>query len=255
MPPGASSVVDEDLMSQSSHPIIALWTVPRSVSTTFERMMVERGDMTVISEPFLRSYYYGPDRRSARYGEVDPAASAEAVLGQIEEAAERGPVFVKDMAYQAATLLGPDLLARFHNCFLVRDPAATLRSLARHWPDFTEEETGWHHLDRAATLVEDLGQELVVLDSEVLCADPAGVVQQWCRRTGLDYRPEALHWEPGMLPAWTDWADWHASTSSSTGFEPLRPSPPPTADEGRVYAAYERALPVYRRLTAHALGR
>ncbi len=50
-----------------SHRITFLWTVPRSVSTSFERMMMERGDHVVFDEPFSRSYYFGPDRRSARY--------------------------------------------------------------------------------------------------------------------------------------------------------------------------------------------
>ena len=125
-----------------SNPITFLWTVPRSVSTSFERMMSARGDHIVFDEPFSRSYYYGPDRRSSRYDEILPESSADEVVQQIEEAALEKPVFVKDMAYQAATVLGPDLLKRFDNCFLVRHPAATLRSLDRHWPDFTDEETG-----------------------------------------------------------------------------------------------------------------
>jgi hypothetical protein len=108
-----------------SHRITFLWTVPRSVSTSFERMMMERGDHVVFDEPFSRSYYFGPDRRSARYTESLPDSSAEQILSQIEDAARERPVFVKDMAYQAATLLGTDLLKRFDNCFLVRDPAAT----------------------------------------------------------------------------------------------------------------------------------
>src|SRR5689334_21389059 len=101
-----------------SHRITFLWSVPRSVSTSFERMMMARGDHVVFDEPFSRSYYYGPDRRSARYTETLPDSSAGEVLAGIEEAAGERPVFVKDMAYQAATLLDQDLLGRFANCFL-----------------------------------------------------------------------------------------------------------------------------------------
>ena len=32
--------------------IVPLWSVPRSISTGFERMMIERGDFKVIHEPF-----------------------------------------------------------------------------------------------------------------------------------------------------------------------------------------------------------
>ena len=134
------------------HRIIVLWTVPRSVSTSFERMMSARGDHAVFDEPFSRSYYFGPDRRSSRYTDSLPDSSAEEVLATIEEAALERPVFVKDMAYQAAELLDADLLGRFENCFLVRHPSATLRSLNRHWPDFTDDESGWGHLDEAARI-------------------------------------------------------------------------------------------------------
>jgi hypothetical protein len=238
------------------HRIIVLWTVPRSVSTSFERMMSARGDHAVFDEPFSRSYYFGPDRRSSRYTDSLPDSSAEEVLAAIEEAALERPVFVKDMAYQAATLLGPDLLQRFDNCFLVRDPAATLRSMAKRWPDFTDEESGWEHLDEAVRIVDSLGQPRVVLDADVLCADPAGVVEEWCRRMGLPYLEDALTWEPGMLPEWDLWSSWHASSARSTGFVELRePPPPPTSDEPRLHSAYREALPVYEKLAPDAVGR
>ena len=172
-----------------SHRIIFLWSVPRSVSTSFERMMMARGDHIVFDEPFSRSYYYGPDRRSSRYSGTEPDSSAEDVLKTIERAALERPVFVKDMAYQAAELLDADLLGRFENSFLVRDPAATLRSLARHWPDFTDDESGWRHLDEAGRIADSLGQPRVVLDANILCANSAEVVEEWCERMSLPYEP------------------------------------------------------------------
>jgi hypothetical protein len=76
------------------------------------------------------------------------------------------------MAYQASHLLEARVMQRFRNCFLVRDPAATLRSLAEHWPDFTDEETGWDALGQAADVVEKIGQPLVVVEAAMLCRDP-----------------------------------------------------------------------------------
>lgn len=88
-----------------SHRITVLWTVPRSVSTSFERMMIERGDHTVFDEPFSRSYYYGPERRSDRFTESLPASSDSELLDMLEKAATERPVFVKDMAYHALGVL------------------------------------------------------------------------------------------------------------------------------------------------------
>jgi hypothetical protein len=237
------------------HRIIVMWSVPRSVSTSFERMVSARGDHTVFDEPFSRSYYYGPDRRSSRYTETLPESHATDVLATLEKAAEERPVFVKDMAYHAAALLGPDLLSRFDNCFLVRDPAATLRSLARRWPDFTDDESGWRHLDEAGRIAASLGQPRIVVDADTLCRDPAGVVSAWCDRMELRYVEDALTWDPGMQADWELWSDWHASTARSTSFTPLREPPPaPTPDEPRLHEAYQEALPIYRRFRADALG-
>ena len=237
-----------------AHRITVMWAVPRSMSTAFERMMMERGDHVVFDEPFSRRYYYGPDKRSRRFAEVLPDSSAREVLTSLEAAAEAAPVFVKDMAYHVADLLDTGLLGRFRNSFLIRDPAATLRSLARRWPDFTDEESGWEALGAAADAVERTGQPLVVVDAEALCRDPAGVVAAWCAAMDLPFVPEALAWQPGMRPEWELWADWHGATAEARGFRASGPAPAPPSDaEPRLRQAYERALPVYARLRARAL--
>ena len=51
---------------------IALWAVPRSISTAFERVFVERDDFEVLHEPFSASYYRGSDRLSHRYADEAP---------------------------------------------------------------------------------------------------------------------------------------------------------------------------------------
>jgi hypothetical protein len=51
-----------------------LWAVPRSISTAFERVFVERDDFEVLHEPFSASYYYGEDRPSDRFADAEPKA-------------------------------------------------------------------------------------------------------------------------------------------------------------------------------------
>src|SRR5215207_11477502 len=79
---------------------VALWAVPRSVSTALERVFVERGDFKVFHEPFSASYYYSPERRSDRF--VGMEAKKEYGHQRILErmlAHEEKPVYFKDMAY------------------------------------------------------------------------------------------------------------------------------------------------------------
>jgi hypothetical protein len=232
---------------------IAVWAVPRAASTAFERMVIERGDHEVFDEPFSEHYYFGPRKVSSRFAEVRAHADADAILGRIEEAARRGPVFLKDMAYHVAGLASPTFVAHFTNTFLIRDPARSLPSLARMWPDFTDEEAGFAAVADLVALVEADGQDVVVVDSDDLCRDPGGVVQAWCERVGIAFVPGALSWAPGMRPEWRLWPDWYGATSRSTGFRP--PSdPPPGPVDGRVAAACERWRPVYEELRTRRLA-
>ena len=61
-------------MDANGNKPVALWSVPRSISTAFERVFVERDDFEVLHEPFSASYYYSEDRLSDRYADVDPEA-------------------------------------------------------------------------------------------------------------------------------------------------------------------------------------
>jgi hypothetical protein len=48
--------------------------VPRSISTAFDRVFVERDDFEVLHEPFSASYFYSEERLSDRYAGVEPGA-------------------------------------------------------------------------------------------------------------------------------------------------------------------------------------
>jgi hypothetical protein len=230
---------------------IALWSVPRSASTAFERSMMARGDLTVLHEPFSLHYYFGPDKRSARYDEVRPEADPGAILAAI--GAEPGTVFLKDMACHVADLAGDAFLDRFTHTFLVRDPARTLPSLAAKWPDFSDDEAGFEPLARLVDLVTARAGTPVIVDADDLLRDPPATVRAYCEAVGLAFRPDALRWEAGMPPAWEVWADWHEDAARSTGFGAPSTKPPPARDDPRVAAAYERCAPIYERLRARRL--
>jgi hypothetical protein len=163
---------------------VALWSVPRSISTAFERVFVERDDFEVFHEPFGESYYYSEERLSDRYSdeETRPEDNYENVLARLLEPHEKR-VFVKDMAYQAKPLIGPEFVSRFRNTFIVRDPKYVIASLSRMWPDFTLEETGFeqlYRLFRYATEAEDV----VVVDSMTFSENPVGVLAAYCEAPG-----------------------------------------------------------------------
>lgn len=243
----------------TAHPIVVLWTTPRSRSTAFERMVVERGDHQVFDEPFSLRYYYSCERRSDRFDQTLPDSDLLSILARLRAAAQVGPVFVKDMAYYLDDVLGEELLAGFVNSFLVREPTAAIASFAREWPDLTEEEAGYPSLGKAFRIARSLtGADPPVIEADELAADPSTVIAAWCDAVGVGYRSEALTWEPGMIEQWVRWREWYEGVAQTSGFRPPPPGPArrsATLDDPRLAAVADRAQPVYEELTAVRIGR
>ncbi|MEO1059709.1 MAG: sulfotransferase family protein [Actinomycetota bacterium] len=217
--------------------LLALWATPRTVSTAFERMMIERGDFLVLDEPWSRAYYLGPEQRSTRFPISFPESTYAAVESGVLALAREQHVFVKDMAYHVAPAISDDALASMRHTFLVRDPLAALTSLHKQWPDFTVDEAGYRAQRALFERVTALqGEPPPVIDSDVLRADPSGIIDTWCSRIGIDHLPHALRWSPGMRDEWPLWRDWYENAARSTGFAP--PTPPPV---GAIHPAVEQA--------------
>jgi hypothetical protein len=222
------------------------------VSTAFDKMMRTRGDHLVRTEPFSIAYYLGPEQRSPRFAVTHPEASFERVLDQVLRQADGGPVFVKEMPYQLGPPLSPEVVAAFRGTFLIRDPAHALPSLARHWSDFTDDEAGYAAQHAAWTMMRELGEEPVVIDSDDLRADPEAVVGAWCDAVGIQRRPDALRWTPGMPDEWRVWESWMTRAAESTGFAPPdRVDPPPV--DAVMAERIAASRPYYAALAEHRL--
>ncbi len=232
---------------------IALWAVPRSLSTAFERVFVERDDLEVLHEPFSSSYYYGEDRLSDRYldAEPKPQHNYQNVLSEVLKPRQKR-VFLKDMAYQAKGVLGPEFISNFVNTFIIRDPKYVLTSLYKMWPDFTLEETGYEELYWAYRYAAEAGEDPVVVDAMTFSENPVGILSVYCERLGIPFRANSLSWEPGEVEEWKDWEEWHEAAQQSTGIkraERRDPTLPKALQE-----AYEHCLPYYYTLAAHTIS-
>lgn len=230
---------------------VALWCVPRSISTAFERVFVERDDFEVLHEPFSASYYYSEDRLSERFADEAKAENSyENVLRDVLRPREQR-VFLKDMAYHAKPLIGPDLTSKFVNTFIIRDPKYVLVSMYKMWPDFTLEEAGYEELYRLFRVAEDAGQEPIVVDAMTFSENPVAVLSTYCERAGIPFQEDDLTWQPREVRRWENWEGWHDEAQKSTGIkraERRDPVLPPELEE-----MYERCLPAYYDLAAHAI--
>ena len=206
-----------------SHPIVALWAHPRSMSTATERVMHERGDCTVFHEPFLADYYLHRAIRPMPMLEEDKTKPQdyEAVRAMLLEAAERAPVFFKDMSYYVVPRIfeDPEFARRLCNVFLIRDPRRSIASYFKLDPDFTREEVGleaqWQHF---SYLQEELSVAAMVVEAEAVAADTHKVIGDVWSFAGLPYVESAFEWESDEVPkGWEYVQGWHKDVVSSTG--------------------------------------
>lgn len=263
-------------MSSTDRPL-CLWAAPRTVSTAFDKMMRQREDHKVFTEPFsckfafLTSFqsqlntpthqsdnllnssdawYFGPERVSRRYGVEYLDKNFRHVFDTVLRAASSSSVFVKEMPYQLGPLLRRDVVRSFHGSLLIRHPAWVLPSLHRMWPDFTDVETGYTSLVTVLAMLREAGEEPAVIDSDDLRQDPKAVVGEWCDRVGIPRRPDALSWEPGMPDDWQLWRPWFEKAAQSTCFLPPAGKDPPNVDE-RLARRIDAVRPLYRQLEVH----
>lgn len=236
-----------------SHPDdrpIVLWAVPRSRSTAFERIFVERDDVEVLHEPFSAVYYHGPERRSDEFldGEPDPDATADRVLADVLRPRGRR-VFVKDMAYHVTAQMDAGFVDRFTNTFLVRHPRQALASLHAKHPTFTFEEAGYEQLARLYDLAVDVAEAPpVVIDADDLMRDAEGTVRGYCAAVDLPFVPDALSWEPQEVSEFSSWEGWHDHAQQSTGLGEIDADTTSLPTELR--NVYDRCLPHYEHLLA-----
>ena len=175
--------------------VLVLWGAPRSRSSAFFRMMIERGDFTAVHEPF--SYL-------AEFGYAVLAGtrvtSAPALLSGLRQLAAMRPVFVKETTGKRyPEVLGDE---KFMACdavhtFLIRHPREIIASRYPLDPDAPIDKVGFESLFEVFTEAARLtGHDPVVIDAADLVASPAAIVRAYCERVGIAFLPPALTWSP-----------------------------------------------------------
>jgi hypothetical protein len=236
--------------------VIMMWAHSRSVSTAFLRMMIERGDVTVVHEPFLALTEEGTVTLPSANGRPLVARSAKELLALLPELARERPVFVKEVLdYDYRYLLDhPEELAPYTHAFMIRDPRQTIASHYAAKRTVTSPEIGYERLWELFELVRTAtGRPSLVLRAERLLADPAALVRTFCAYAGLPFRPDALTWDAGDRPEWRRHRAWHLDAIDSAGFHDRRNAYADTVDNNPVLRSfYDHHLPFYERLLQHA---
>ena len=230
--------------------LVFLWGTPRSMSTAFLRMMLERGDHEVYHEPFSSIVVQGHVPVGERI-----ATNHDELLKLLEERARERRVFVKETTEYDYLGNGGERIAEVGvHTFIIRDPRLVIPSHYAMNHDMTCAEVGYGHqvaLARRAQAAS--GEPPLVIEAEALLADAAGTVARYCRHLGIPYLASALSWQPGDQRVWGRTRQWHRDAARSSGFTTSHRTYTQTIDNNEFLAAcYRQHLPHYRVMCAWA---
>lgn len=214
------------------HIIQIMMTVPRTISTAFERVMIERGDHKVFHEPWNSEYISRNQLGGAPPKEIIEAGGYKGIKELFYKYALQTPVYVKDMiwAIQEEILNDEELLSdpKVVLSILMRDPALSIESfflkISENVPiDKALEITRWvFRYDALVLLAEKYhkirGEWPILIKAEQLCENPVLVIENYCQKVGISYIPEALVWDKKMPEDWEHFKRWHMDAAQSGGF-------------------------------------
>ncbi len=204
--------------------IVALWCHPRSMSTSVERLMRERGDFLCLHEPFMYHYYLNQKHRDMPYFEPkkNHPVSYQGVRDMIFEKAEKSQVFFKDMAYYINSDIINDtrLSKSVTHCFLIRNPRASIASYYKLDNEVTLNEIGIEAQWQIYNHFIGLGIKPVVVQAESLRKDPHATAKRWWNNTGLTYKEGAFNWDKKSPQDWEQVKGWHQESIQSTSLLP-----------------------------------
>lgn len=185
--------------------------------------MRERGDLTVLHEPFMYHHYLTqsdrmfPDFRP----ELDHPQTYAEIRAHIRAEAEQRPVFFKDMAYYVVNDLPEDaFLHEMTHAFLIRDPAEATLSYAKRDPDFTRTELGHEAQHRLYETLVAAGQTPLVITADQVRSAPEATLRRYWAYAGLTYIADAFTWDDKTPEGWEAVAEWHETALASGRMKP-----------------------------------
>ena len=235
---------------------IALWSHPRSMSTSVERCFRERGDCYCHHEPFM--YFYYLEKHGTPYPGFDPEGNRPRQLDDIATMVSRRPkdddhgydhLFFKDMSYYIVDNLSRlmPVMSKLVSIFLIRDPRLSLASYGKLDPDFSLDEGGleaqWFHLEA----LKKAGLKTLVIDAANISAHPSATMKLIWDFAEIPFIDHALSWKASRLPAdWEQAKAWHQGSIESTGF-----SQPDGRDPDDVFETVAATMPILNDYLAH----
>ncbi|XP_072028156.1 uncharacterized protein [Amphiura filiformis] len=188
---------------------VALWCVPRTLSSVFCKSIAEVEHSIVFFEYYIAAVHCGPDQIISHpvLGRIvsDPNISYKYVKEEIENGQQGKELyFVKDMAYALGGEFGR-LPEGYQHTFLIRHPAHVFKSHSillkkigmPSLKSFLPQGFAFKEIfDLYEYVTKELKQKSVIIDADDLKANPEGIMRAYCDATGIPFSESMLSWKP-----------------------------------------------------------
>lgn len=234
-----------------------MWSGPRNISTAMMRSFGARADCAVSDEPFYGAFLEtsGEPHPMSVETIADMDCDWHSVLNTQSGATPSAkPVwYQKHMPHHMVGPVGIRDMPDHTHAFLIRPPERVVASYKAKNELRRAEMLGFAQLRRYFEIEADrAGAPPVVVDSDAILNDPAGILEALCVVLGIAWDPAMLSWEKGPNKEDGIWgAHWYDKVNASTGFGKA-PGPIPEL-EGDYLRVAEECRADYEFLTEYAI--
>ena len=236
---------------------IAMWSGPRNISTAMMRSFENRGDTTVLDEPFYAHYLLKTKLNHPGRDDVLNSQShdwnkvANMCTGDIPDG--KAIWYQKHMAQHNLKGNSLDWIKKVKNCLLIRNPKDVIASYGKKFPIQNESLLGYsQQIDILERVREITGENPPILDSKDILRNPKTMLSALCENIGISFKDKMLSWPIGKRETDGIWAPyWYNRVEDSTGFISLNKKEK-TIDE-QFISIYDKCMVYYERLFKHRI--
>jgi len=254
---------------------VALWGVPRSYSSLFERSILQIENSHAFHEPYFPAYYHGPERQSKLFNSPkNNDASYDKIthklkdtMNDIEKSEKASLFFIKDMAKHISNRFDSVVpsLHNFQHSFLIHHPKEAIRTLYRDLTngiklagdefDISECVESYKQIHELYEYLKQRGSQKVIplIDSDDLINHPSHVMYNYCTVFGLPYDASMLTWDNSIeMHGWQIWNGMIDVELKSGGLDKIPQSSADIKDKIKypheVEEAINESLPYYEKM-------
>lgn len=203
---------------------IACWSGPRNISTALMRSWSSRKDVFVSDEPFYAYYLKELQIKHPLYKKIinKYPHNYDDVVNSLDSEIPNGKKYwyQKHMAHHLIDMSNIDWIKNFENCFLIRHPRDVINSYVKKNNLNHIDELGYPQQYKIMKYLNNIGEDFIVIDSNILLDNPKKILSQWCKHLDIEFDSSMLKWSKGNHPQdgiW--WKHWYDNVIKTTHFQ------------------------------------